>query len=700
LNAMAATRARALAIPAWVWLGAIVILSAAVRIALARRIVAPWIMVDEIDYSELAKSFAAQGHFLVRGVPSNGYGFVYPLLIAPAYKLFEAVPDAYRAAKAINAVVMSLAAIPAYFLARRVLSASLALVVAALTVLIPSMLYTGELMTENAFYPIFLLCALALVLALERPTPLRQVVLLVLCGLAYATRAQAAALVPAIVCAPILLVWIERRGLRGLRPFATLYGILAAGVLLAVLGEAARGRSPLSLLGAYRAATSSSYSTGRILHFLVYHLAELDLYLGVVPFAALLALWFAPRAASPAARVFAAASLPLVFFLIVEVAAFASQTSVDKIEERNMFYVAPLFFVALLGLAADNVVPRRRVPLVAAAAIAAVLPVFIPYAHFITTSATADTFALLPWWWVQDHGVQMTDIRWATLGAGIVGAALFLWVPRRLVLVLPALVAVYLVATTFVVDNGRHGIHVASLGKLWAGIRVAHPDWIDRAVGPHAAVSVLYTGSEEEVTWENEFFNRSVGDVYDYDAPAPDPLPATAVVRRSDGALVASGTPVKVQYVLAPTGANVKGKLIALDGTPSDNLGYGLYRVNGPLVVLSSVAGLYPDTWSHRYVTYRLVDCTGGRLSVQLQSDPSLFKAANTVTATEDGHVVGSTTVSPMALPTLTVPLHPSNGVCTVRFRVSKLLNPSRVEPGSTDNRLVGVHFLAFTPHA
>src|SRR5207247_1128448 len=82
------------------------------------------------------------------------------------------------AAKAINGVVMSLAALPAYFLARRLLQPGLALVVAALTVAVPSMLYTGTLMTENVFYPLFLVVALALVAMLERPTPLRQVVLL------------------------------------------------------------------------------------------------------------------------------------------------------------------------------------------------------------------------------------------------------------------------------------------------------------------------------------------------------------------------------------------------------------------------------------------------------------------------------------------------------------------------------------------
>ena len=101
---------------------------------LGHRMVAPWIMVDEIVYSELAKNVAAHGEFLVRGVPSHGYGFVYPVLIAPAWALFTSIPSAYAAAKAINAVLMSLAAIPAYFLARRILPARLALIAAALTV--------------------------------------------------------------------------------------------------------------------------------------------------------------------------------------------------------------------------------------------------------------------------------------------------------------------------------------------------------------------------------------------------------------------------------------------------------------------------------------------------------------------------------------------------------------------------------------
>ena len=56
LSAVTAVRARAVAVPARVWLAAIVVCSIVVRVALAHRIVAPWIMVDEIVYSELAKN--------------------------------------------------------------------------------------------------------------------------------------------------------------------------------------------------------------------------------------------------------------------------------------------------------------------------------------------------------------------------------------------------------------------------------------------------------------------------------------------------------------------------------------------------------------------------------------------------------------------------------------------------------------------
>ncbi|HEY6113195.1 MAG TPA: glycosyltransferase family 39 protein, partial [Gaiellaceae bacterium] len=174
-------------VPSWAWLAAIVAGSTIVRAILARDLVAPFIMVDEIIWSEVARGIADAGEPLLRDQPDPGYSLVYPLLISPAYALFESLPEAYAGVKTVNALLMSLAAVPAFFLARRVVRDGLALLAALMSVAIPSMAYTGTVMTENAFYPLFLLAVLLLVVVLERPTPVRVAALLLLVGLAYAT---------------------------------------------------------------------------------------------------------------------------------------------------------------------------------------------------------------------------------------------------------------------------------------------------------------------------------------------------------------------------------------------------------------------------------------------------------------------------------------------------------------------------------
>ncbi|HEV2590336.1 MAG TPA: glycosyltransferase family 39 protein [Gaiellaceae bacterium] len=671
------------------WLAGIVVVSAAIRIALGRHVIAPWIMVDELIYSELAKSFAASGHFQIRGVASNGYGFVYPALIAPAWKLFGPMPTVYAAAKVINAVLMSLAAIPAYLLARRLLTPGLALCAAVLTIAIPQMLYTSELMTENIFFPLFLVVVWALVATLELPTWRRQVGVLVLCGLAFATRQQAVALIPAVSVAPALHGWIERDLRRALRAWLPTYAILGAGIVLALGGTVARGRSPLTLLGAYRAATSVPYSVSSVLHYVLWHVAELDLAVGIVPLVALLALWIAPRAASPGARAFAAATLPVTVLVVVEVAIFASTQS-ERIEERNMFYVMPFALIALLGFAEREAIERRRWAIVAAALAAGALPAAIPLARFINDTALSDTFGLLPVWWVQDRGIDFTTLRWVIPLVGLVVAAAVVVVPRRYAMVLVGLVAVYFVLSGAIVQNGRHGIVRASRGALFAGIHNPHYDWVDRAVGRDAHVTTLWNGvGLIQQVWDNEFFNRSVKGYVDTGNVFTGGLPESTLSARSDGALVdAQGRPERAAYALAPQSSFIAGSTIATDpGT-----GMLLVRVDGPLVVLVRVTGLYPtDTWSGRHVLYFRRRCTGGSVSVQLQSDPQLF-AGTTQVVSANGH---SITLQPTSnVITFLVPLavHP-NHTCTANFTVAKLRVPAQVE-GSTDKRALGVHFL------
>ena len=229
-------------IPPWAWLVAIVVASFAVRAWLARGMLGPFIMVDELIYSELGRSLADSGELLVREIASPGYGIVYPALISPAYAIFDSLTDAYAAVKTLNALVMSLAAIPAFFLARRVVGPGLSLLAAVLAVSLPSLVYTGSVMTENVFYPVFLTAALLLTLMLERPTTARLILLLIAVGLASATRVQAVVLVPALLTAPLLLAGFRREGLRvALRPFRLLYAVvLGAGALVALVPDRAR----------------------------------------------------------------------------------------------------------------------------------------------------------------------------------------------------------------------------------------------------------------------------------------------------------------------------------------------------------------------------------------------------------------------------------------------------------------------------
>jgi Uncharacterized membrane protein, required for N-linked glycosylation len=226
------------------------------------------------------------GHFLIRDVHHGAYGAVYPLLIAPAWKLFGSVPDAYAAAKTIGSVLMSLTAIPVYFLARRVIAPIPSLLAALLAVAVPSLMYTGTLMTETVFYPLFACVALALVLALERPTIQRQLVLLALCLLAFLTRSQAIVLIPAVATAPLVLVARSPPPAHARRLQGSLRCASRRGRRVLVV-QLARGHSPYDVLGSYSVTGHATYRPGQVLKWVLYHLAELDLYLGIVPFAAL-----------------------------------------------------------------------------------------------------------------------------------------------------------------------------------------------------------------------------------------------------------------------------------------------------------------------------------------------------------------------------------------------------------------------------
>jgi hypothetical protein len=263
--------------------------------------------------------------------------------------------------------------------------------------------------------------------------------------------------------------------------------------------------------------------------------------------------------------------------------------------------------------------------------------------------------------------------------------------------VLPALVLAWFAFATERIERFDHGFPKASVGALFQGMTTSRRDWIDAAVGRNASVAFVYSGNDPTLQplplWENEFFNRSVGPVYDLKQPSMGGLPETKVRRRVDGVLLSpNGQPVRSDYVLTDSSVPLAGKVIGIDEVRH----IVLRRTSDGLAAIASrVEGTYPDGWSGRRVTYTRFRCRGGSVTAVIASDNKLFSRAQTVTAA--GRRV---TFDPGNVGHLTVPLTPHDGTCRVTFTVSPTAIPALAEPGSTDARRLGARFVEFSYRA
>jgi len=569
-------KARLVAIPVWGWLAGIVVVSTALQIQAGRQIQAPFVFGDELIYSELARSFAATGHFALRGIPDSSYGILYPILIAPAYAVADNLGQAYALAKAINAVLMSLAAVPAFLIARRVLSRHMALLASGFAVAIPSLVYTRMILTESAFYPAFLVAVLMILRALERPSSARQLAALAVIGVAFLVRAQGIVLVPVYASTVLTVGWFElpgRSALQAVRNALAAYRMtwlsLVGGGTLLTISQLGRGRSPADLLGAYRVVVGDT-NLEEIPRWFLYHVADLDLYLGIVPFAAccvIVPLALAGSYGRPH-RFFAAVLLWSVFWMTVLVAAFSSSVwGLARLHERNLFYVAPLMIIGFL-LWVEAGTPRPRHLAIGAAITAALLPPLLPFSDLVH-SAVVDAFALLPW------ATNVLSAGNVPVAMGVLSLALgllFMFLPRHLA---PLLIGG--LALNLYVIGAHAAWHARDLGGAVADVRV-NRDWIDKTVGPGTLVASIWfpnrtvcatrTGlPREDALWENEFFNRSVRRMYYVAQAAPDNLPATRlfVNRRTHMLQTTRGHIFSPRFVVVGEAVRLRAPVVARD---------------------------------------------------------------------------------------------------------------------------------------
>src|SRR2546421_11049316 len=130
-------------------LAALVALSSLLRFWAATRIPTPWIAPDELIYAELGRSLYAHGTLALLGHRTSFFSLVYPALAGGPLSLGN-VARGYTLLKALQALVMSLAAVPVYLWGRRLVPPRLGLLAAALTRAVPGRGGSGLVLPDAA----------------------------------------------------------------------------------------------------------------------------------------------------------------------------------------------------------------------------------------------------------------------------------------------------------------------------------------------------------------------------------------------------------------------------------------------------------------------------------------------------------------------------------------------------------------------
>jgi hypothetical protein len=581
------------------------------RFAVARVFDVPWIAPDEVIYGLVGESLWQNGTLSVRGATLPYYSLLTPALIGAPLALADDVQRALAVAQALQALAMSLAAVPVYLWGKRLVGTSWALVAAALTVLPPALWYSGLLMTEALFYTTVTIALVALARVLEQPTLERQGFFLLALSLAAAVRLQALLLLPALFLAAGLDAWFGRSTttLRRLVPIFGLLG-LSAVVLLALYAD-----NPGDLLGAYGAVTEqTAASSASLPEQLAWHtgaLVVMSLGLPVLATATLVVSAAVRGEEAAPVRAFLAATAAYVLLLLGQVSAFAVD-HLDRVSERYLITSLPALFLGLcVWIARGAPRPLRIVAPICAVAILCVAA--LPATRFATRQGAHDALTAIG---LVDFA-DWSDVafRLALVAFVLAAAAAFVFLPQRFLAGAVAAMAIGFVALSALaareIDEFTRIEHAHDFGT-------ADRRWIDAAgVEP---VLLLDTGElPSTAVARTTFGNRSVEHVARLSGVPEQALPEFPVDIRRDGALVdtATGREVSPRHIALPLTTVVDGTRIASSPLTDIAPGSGLWEPRQPLRLVSRSLGFTPvgDFSLGRVVVYR---CGPGALELTL----------------------------------------------------------------------------------
>lgn len=486
----AATRPAALTrgLTARVGLTLVVLGSFLVRIVASAAHPVPRLFPDEYLYTAIARSLSEGRLPAVRGASAHFPALLTPLLAAPLQAI-AGPTTAFRLTQAENALLMSLAAVPVYLIARRLsLPTRHAFLAAVFAVAIPDLVFSAYTISDPAAYPLVLAAFAAGLAALERPRGRMQLLFLAFAALATFDRVQYVVIPVAFFAAALFL---DRRRMFATQRLPLVLCALPAIALLAV------GAS--RVLGYYSNVTNL-HASGGVLRWAAVSLFLLAYTSGMVLVPGALVAVARPRGRTE--RTFSAFVVALAVALVFEASLYGANGSA-RFHERYLFTLLPLVPVAF-GLYAKHGYPARRAVLLLSALLIAV-SARIPLSGYIAGLGRADSPFLNGVYEVQQSiGVANASLLVAIVATlALVGA---IFVSRHGGGTAALATAISLVAIVSV-------LAVAQDAKEAQGVRrelVPSPrSWVDAAhVGPVTLVQTQ--GAQQASATEQLYWNRSI----------------------------------------------------------------------------------------------------------------------------------------------------------------------------------------------
>jgi hypothetical protein len=646
--------ARALRRPALTLaLPALVGLSTLLHWLAARTVAGLWIMPDEAIYGVRALGLWNHGRLPLFGQSGAGYSVLYPVLAGGPLSI-GSLSTGYALLKPVQALVMSLAAVPVYVFTRRQAGLLPGLLAAALTLAAPVVLFSGYVMTEVLYYPIATAALFAVARALERASYRDQALAIVLIAAAVATRVQGVVLLGVFGAAVLVDAALRRR--RDLARFWPVWALLAAGAAVAGLLPGA--------FGAYQSAVSGGYSATSGARLTFHHLAYLILAVGVVPAAALVLLAVGVvrgRDASARSRSLVSVTVCATVLVVLQVGFFGSRYA-PHLLERDLSALPPLYFAAF-ALWLGRGAPRPRLAASLAAFGVLAILALAPWNSIVNWDAFPDS-----------PGISLllqSPVGWHPLTAVSVVAAILL-VLFRFAPFPPALGVVVL--GLLVWTSVKAADLVAPYSKGAQMVLVGTPrDWIDRDT--EGRVAYVYNGdlAGDPVVWEQRFWNPRLDRVVSLAPHAvAGPIRQVQITTPLDGRL-----PIGERYAVANDQLTLRGDVVARQDRGPNQYPLVLWRLARPARLATMIEGVQPNGDMTGTASITVFGCAGGSLHLTL-----LPKATSRLEIDLDGTPLVSTDIAgkPSWSTSLAVP--PSYGPLPCAFTIhgGPLLGSTQIE--------------------